>query len=123
MFDTPNDDQWYMVAVVDANGCISKEDINVYVDSCITGFDEMNTTNNLLIYPNPVSNQLTIEFMVKATGIRVYNMLGELVIEKSIKTGEKSIQLNVKDWQTTIYSIQLYKDKVVIGNKVLNVVR
>ena len=123
LFATPNDDQWYMVVAVDANGCMSKEDINVYVDSCITGFDEINSTNILLIYPNPASNQLTIEFMVKSTGIRVYNILGELVTEKSIKTGEKSMRLNVKDWQTAIYSIQLYKEDGVITNKVLNVVR
>ena len=50
-------------------------------------------------------------------------MLGDLVTEKSIMEGEKSIQLNVKDWQTAIYSIQLYKEDVVIANKVLNVVR
>ena len=123
LFDTPNDDQWYMVAAVDANGCVSREDINVYVDSCITGFNDINSANILLIYPIPASNQLTIDFMVKATSIRVYNMLGKLVIEKSIMEGQNRLQLNVKDWQTAIYNIQLYNEDGVIANKVLNVAR
>jgi hypothetical protein len=94
------------------------------VDSCITGFNDINSTDDvLLIYPNPASNKLTIDFTVKATGIRVYNMLGELVIEKSIMEGQNKVQLNVKYWQTAIYNIQLYKKGGVIANKMLNVVR
>ena len=123
LFDTPNDNQWYMIVAVDTNGCESIEDINVYVDSCFTGFDNINNENMLLVYPNPASNQVTVKMMVKVKGIRVYNMIGELVTEKSVMEGEELLQLDVQDWRTAIYHIQLYNEDRIIANKILNVVR
>ena len=38
-----------MVEAVDDNGCISKDDINVYVDSCITGINEIYEINKELL--------------------------------------------------------------------------
>ena len=124
LIDTPIVDTWYLLSAKDSNDCVVKEDIWVLVDSCITGFNDINSFEEvLLVYPNPASNKLTINFMVKVTSIRVYNMLGELVIEKSIMEEQNRLQLNVGDWQTAIYNIQLYNNGGVIANKVFNVVR
>jgi hypothetical protein len=49
IYDNPTTDTWYMVEAVDANGCIVKEDINVYVDSCITGVNEIYESNKKLL--------------------------------------------------------------------------
>jgi hypothetical protein len=49
IYDNPTTDTWYLVEAVDANGCVVKEDINVYVDSCITGVNELNASNKQLL--------------------------------------------------------------------------
>ena len=112
-----------MVEAVDSNGCTAREDITVYVDSCISGVDELSVNEDLQVYPNPVSEQLTVDFTGNATSIKVYNMLGELVIEKHITEGQNSVQLFVKEWKGAIYSMQLCRENGTITQKVFTVVR
>jgi len=121
--ETPTADITYVVEAVDSNGCTVIEDITVYVDSCILGVEELSFEEGLQIYPNPASEQLTIDFTGKATSIKVYNMLGKLMIEKHITEGKSSVQLFVKDWKAAIYSIQLYRKNGTIAHKVFTVVR
>ena len=49
IYDNPTTDTWYMVEAVDANGCVVEEDINVYVESCITGVNETYESNKELL--------------------------------------------------------------------------
>jgi hypothetical protein len=49
IYDNPTTDTWYMVEAVDTNGCVAREDINVYVDSCITGVNEIYESNKELL--------------------------------------------------------------------------
>jgi len=124
IYDVPIMDTEYTVSALDSNGCVSIEDITVYVDPCISALDELSLEQaEFQIYPNPVSEQLTINFTGKATSIKVYNMLGELVIEKPITEGESSIQLFVKEWNGAMYNLQLYRENGPITRKVFTVVR
>jgi plastocyanin len=124
LLDVPTEDTWYLLSAKDSNDCVVKEDILVFVDSCITGLDALSfEEGGLQIYPNPASEQLTIDFAGNATSIKVYNMLGELVVEKHITEGESSTQLFVKEWKGAMYSIQLYMKNGTITHKVFTVVR
>ena len=66
---------------------------------------------------------MTIDFIGNATSIKVYNMLGKLMIEKDIIEGKSSVQLFVKQWKGAMYSIQLYMEDGTIAHKVFTVVR
>jgi len=122
--DVPTEDTWYLLSAKDSNDCVVKKDIWVFVDSCITGFDNLGfEEGELQIYPNPASNKLTIDFKGSATSIKVYNMLGELVIEKHITEGENSVQLFVKEWKGAMYSLQLYRENGIISHEVFTIVR
>jgi len=77
----------------------------------------------LQIYPNPASDKLTIDFTGSATSIKVYNMLGELMIEKHITEGQNSVQLFVKEWKGAMYSLQLYRENGIISHEVFTIVR
>jgi len=112
-----------VVEAVDSNGCTAREDITVYVDSCISEVEELGIEEDLQAYPNPASEQLTIDFTGNARSIKVYNMLGELMIEKYITEGQSSVQLFVKEWKGAMYSIQLYRENGTITHKVFTVVR
>ena len=58
--DFPGQDTWYLVEAVDSNGCIIKEDITVYVDTCLTSINNL-FLNQISIYPNPTKENLTIK--------------------------------------------------------------
>jgi len=122
--DVPTENTWYLLSAKDSNDCVVKKDIWVFVDSCITGFEDLGfEEGELQIYPNPASDKLTIDFTGSATSIKVYNMLGELMIEKHITEGQNSVQLFVKEWKGAMYSLQLYRENGIISHEVFTVVR
>jgi len=77
--------------------------------SPFVGIKDINiTASNLLAYPNPATEQLTI---VKPTGIKTYtiklfNALGAMVWSQSRVSTEK-INIDVKPFNNGIYFIQL----------------
>ena len=58
---------------------------------------EAETTNNLLVYPNPVlsGGLLTLESLVTDSPIYVYNYLGECVLKQNVTHHTTTITLNV----------------------------
>jgi len=113
-----------MVEAVDTNGCTVIEDITVNVDSCILGVDELSSDNgDLQLYPNPVSEQLTIDFTTNATSIKVYNMLGELIVEQKITNSQSSVKLTVNNWKSAAYNVQLHRKDGSVIQKTFNVVK
>ena len=124
IFDNPTSDTWYVVEAVDSNGCIVREDIWVYVDSCITQSNEFSSINNLNVYPNPASDKVTFEFTGDANNIKLFNILGELVFTQYISEGQHSVQLAVGSFEPAIYSVQLHrKNGDVLLRKVFTIVR
>jgi len=48
-------------------------------------------------------------------------MLGKLLSEKKILEGQYRVDIDVKDWKSAIYSVQLCNNDRVIAHKVFNV--
>ena len=67
----------HMVIINDAAGC--NWELEFYID--IVGIDESNTPT-LLIYPNPFSNSISIESIMKLESVVVYDQRGRLVESK-----------------------------------------
>ena len=122
--DAPTQDTWYLLSAKDSNGCVVKKDIWVLVDSCITGLDDLSfEQGELQIYPNPATEQLTIDFTANATSIKVYNMLGELIVEQKITNSQSSVRLAVYNWKSAAYNLQLHKKDGSVIQKIFNVVK
>jgi len=122
--DAPTQDTWYLLSAKDSNDCVVKKDIWVLVDSCITGLDDLGFEGReLQIYPNPASEQLTIDFTANATTIKVYNMLGELIVEQKITNSQSSVRLAVYNWKSAAYNLQLHKKDGSVIQKIFNVVK
>ena len=122
--DAPTQDTWYLLSAKDSNDCVVKKDIWVLVDSCITGLDDLGFEGReLQIYPNPASEQLTIDFTANATSIKVYNMLGELIVEQKITNSQSSVRLAVYNWKSAAYNVQLHKKDGSVIQKIFNVVK
>ena len=113
IYDNPTQDTWYMVEVVDANGCILKEDINVYVDSCITGLNEISVNIDLKVYPNPASDKASILLSTKTDEmqfVEVINTSGKIVNENIIYSNFP-LTIDVSAFTAGTYVVNLKDNK------------
>ncbi len=77
--DFPGQDTWYMVEAIDSNGCVVREDINVYVDTCITS-SYNSLAKQIAIYPNPTSGKTNIDLPKDLQfDILLYEVNGRLI--------------------------------------------
>ena len=110
LVDDPTLDTWYLLSAKDSNNCIVKEDIWVYVDTCITGVSH-ELFNLLSIYPNPTNGLINIESDLEIEQITLYSVDGQL-IETTLK---RSILLKIKG----IYFIKIRTEKGTIVRRVV----
>ena len=91
----------------------SDEENGLYVFSVsglVTGIDfEVNEgNNNLLIYPNPVSEKINLEFSgdIKNRIIKIYNSFGEELFSKNIGT-DNSTYISTENLNSGIYYLEI----------------
>lgn len=102
---TPNPDpiQYYIVTATD-NNCIASDMVAVQVaDSLVSAGPVLKSTSLLSIYPNPVSNQLIVEWGGNAdlVQIQVLDMLGKELKALNLQKGTN--QLSVSDLHPGYY--------------------
>jgi hypothetical protein len=72
----------YVVEAVDSAGCDRRGEIEVIIDSCITGIMHI-MANQVLIYPNPAKGNLTISMpKFEIFDLRIYDIMGRLVLSE-----------------------------------------
>ena len=81
----PTQDFIYVVEAIDSNGCESKEEIEVFVDTCVTTVAEK-VNMKIDIYPNPTNDDLFINLPFGINfSLEVYDITGgHLVYKRSI---------------------------------------
>ena len=94
---------------------------NWSIDESCTGTlsnSEM-TASNILVYPNPTSNNLTIDlgdFNGFKTTIKLYNSSGKLVFEKK---SPSTLIIDVSGFAKGMYSLELTTDEQVLRSQVI----
>ncbi len=93
-----------------------------YVSGCgnTTGIIESKINNETLnIYPNPTTNQITIEFNTSQQNalIEVRNVLGEILYSEKLKSNTLSQSINVSEFSNGVYFVTLQNDKQKIVSK------
>lgn len=85
---------------------------NIKRGSMVTGINEF-LTNNVIIYPNPASNYITIQQpqFLKASSISIYNALGELVYQAS--TTNLTETINTENFAKGVYTVTI---QTQVGN-------
>ena len=112
LVDEPTLDTWYLLSAKDSNDCVVKEDIWVFIDSCITSLNEISVNIDLKVYPNPASDKVSILLSTKTNEIQfieVINTLGEIVNEHIIYSN-LPLTIDVAVFTAGTYAI-LLKDK------------
>ena len=110
LVDYPTLDTWYLISAKDSNNCVVKEDIWVYVDTCISGINNA-LFNQFSIYPNPTNGLINIKSDLEIEQITLYSVDGQL-IETTLK---RSILLKIKG----IYFIKIRTEKGTIVRRVV----
>lgn len=89
-----------------------------FVGSTVLGINTI-VSNKLITYPNPASEQITIQLdnpSKSCTTLKVTNMLGECVIEDCI-SGVSVLTVNINHLKPGIYIVQLENEKVFSNAK------
>ena len=76
----------------------------VTMDLIVVGLDDIDLSA-VTVYPNPATNELNIKIMEGLKQIRLFNSIGQVVIESDV-TGESVKVLNVKQLNAGIYTLQ-----------------
>ncbi|OYT15753.1 MAG: hypothetical protein B7C24_11295, partial [Bacteroidetes bacterium 4572_77] len=73
-----------LIETANENCQTNAETFTVLIDECI-GLGEVSSyTNNLYIYPNPASHQLSLNTNQNMLQIRIFNLSGQLVSSKKL---------------------------------------
>ncbi|MBT6013973.1 MAG: T9SS type A sorting domain-containing protein [Flavobacteriales bacterium] len=113
----PTQDFLYVVEVLDSNGCESKEEIQVFVDSCATGFySEM--FSKISIYPNPTKDILNVDLPENEVfSVSMFTIEGKL-ISREINV-MNSISISSADIAKGQYILQIENNKGTFNQKVI----
>ena len=113
----PSQDFTYVVEALDVNGCYSREEIFVYVDSCTTYASDI-FSGKVLLYPNPSSGSVLID-MPKGEkfDLSIFDVTGKLIISLDGISNHFIIENN--KLEKGLYVINLMNRNGVINKKFL----
>ena len=63
---------------------------------------EASSVNNIKVYPNPVSSEITLAGLTRSTNYEIHTITGQLV-----QSGKTSQKINVENLQTGLYVLKL----------------
>jgi hypothetical protein len=103
------------------NGVLLYHNYSQGIEDCFTplaGLNDIKTNDNdVLIYPNPTSKELTIESNDIINSIEIYNFLGQKVYQTKVNNKNKSINLNI--FTKGLYIIGINREKGYIKKKIV----
>jgi hypothetical protein len=118
----------YMISVGKGKGpnwLMFQRDIRRQSSMCdykpVTAINEQTDTKSvsLMAYPNPAEHLISLRIST-ATGLNhsilIYNTEGRLV-HKTENFSDKEINLNIEEWKSGVYFIQLKNDKGTVGTE------
>ncbi len=79
--------------------------------TALTIDEEESLSDQLLIYPNPANEWVTIYFSGESSKlVQVYDLSGQLVFERQLNPSE---QISVSDWESGIYIVVIPEDGLI----------
>lgn len=101
------------------SGSVVESDF-IYVQASGVGVNNIVSENEILIYPNPASDKITIS--LKGVEIIITDNLGRLVLNKKIKETEDTI-INISNFQQGVYYVMIVDEetKRVVNKKFIKI--
>jgi subtilisin-like proprotein convertase family protein len=94
--------------------------INVNADP--TGTEDLKNADHILLYPNPATSLVTVEFLEKTAGavaVRLVNGQGQLVFERKLAAGSCKLQLNTGGLPAGLYHVFIATQEGVFVKKLI----
>ena len=108
----PDHTDTYYVIVTNQNGCSSQPSNEIYF--IYTSVDE--NYEDVKIYPNPVSDRLTVNTLGHMTKIVIFNVSGKNVLEKTLSGNEK---IDVSGLKKGIYFLKITTKNIKTVHKMV----
>jgi hypothetical protein len=106
----PIQDFTYVVEALDINGCDSREEIQVYVDTCTTSIINL-LSAQVNIYPNPSNAEITIRLTdLETFDLEIYDVLGNQVYFEENVFNKKVISKSILSSGTYLIKIKSQED-------------
>jgi PKD repeat protein len=86
------------------------------------GIEDPKVFQSLKLFPNPMQNQLTIDFgTITEDDVRLsfYDITGRLVHLQNVPTGTLSVQVNTTDLSNGVYTLKLETNKTAVSKHVV----
>ncbi len=112
----------YLITYTYSNkyGCQSSATQAMIVKSCVfTGIAQSAVADNIVVFPNPTTGQVSINGLTIGTTLELYNDIGMLV--KTTTVNSETMLLNIADLSNGVYMMRvIYKDGAsVIQKKII----
>lgn len=111
------------VTGTDVNGCTDMDSVYLTFNVCTETEDQKNTPQDIMVYPNPTTDKLTVELpnkfikSGKDIEIRLFNSLGEIILRKSVQ--ENSFEIDLSSYPIGLYYMNVQNSK---ANKTIPVI-
>lgn len=110
----------YSVTVTDSNGCTDNDSVTVSFQVCL-GLNEITGDFSVSVFPNPNKGIFTVETHNNASlpvKIEIFNVLGEKIY-RSIISGQKSSVIDLKNYGSGIYFMQLKMGEKIVMRRIV----
>lgn len=99
----------YTVQVSNSNGCLSP----MSAPYSITGFTGDNTIPNIMVFPNPAEDKVTINFgdITDIKAVVLYNSIGQLVYQQEVESTLNSLTIDLSSYRKGLYYLVIRNSK------------
>ncbi|WP_458008556.1 cellulase family glycosylhydrolase [Flavobacterium sp. PL002] len=106
-------------AIYFSNTATSPVDCNATVNTVATTTQKV--TNNMLVYPNPVTDILKVNVSgdAKTKKITLHDLFGVVIYQKVIKTGVQEEQIDMNRLPSGVYLLIFEADNKVVSKKIM----
>lgn len=80
---------------------------NAQCENGVLNLTSISEVEDLIVYPNPAANSVEFSFEGSSAELLCYDMLGNLVYQKGLSSGDK---LDVSSWSNGVYLIHVVSD-------------
>ncbi len=122
-FAPPVNSRYYVEVTRLSNGCKSRDSINIVVQNCITGLNDLNRSEEIFLSPNPTNGIVTVQFTHQPSEavLQVLNSIGQVVSERLIPKGNQLYkgEIDLSGLPSGIYLIHLNTSFINITRKLI----
>lgn len=107
---------WIKVTETNGTCSVTTAEYTVNIQDCV-GIGE-SSDGSFSIYPNPVKNELTIQFAEQNRNSRmiIVNQLGQVICDR-MTGGDQQVNINTSEYSSGVYAIRIYGENGVVEKK------